>query len=133
METQHDDHIWLTVGCSSWAIREINHEYEYIALWRGYEPNIEYWGVWMPNFNYEEYCDRAVKMMEGKMNEEVENNMTLIERIRSAINEAGENGYDTNTYTDDELACDLLAYEVSVENETYEAVLKAVKEVRHHD
>jgi len=61
---QHDDHIWLNVGGSLWAIRYIKHEHQYIALWRGYSQNIEYWGVWVDQVNYQKYCDEAVSMLE---------------------------------------------------------------------
>jgi hypothetical protein len=67
------------------------------------------------------------------MNEEIEANMTLVQRVREALKAATEGDYDVSVqaYTDFDLACDLMAYETSVETETFENVLKAVKEVRY--
>ena len=59
---QHDDHIWLTVVGEGWAIRAINGNFIY--LWRGYAPFIEYSGIDMRDFNYNKYCDMAVEMLE---------------------------------------------------------------------
>lgn len=54
---QHDDHIWLTVSGSAWAIKAIR--WPTIYLWRGYEPKLEYAVVDMSEFNADAYCDRA--------------------------------------------------------------------------
>lgn len=50
---QHDDHIWLTVGGSAWAIERI--EGHYISFWRGYWPDLEYLVVDISDVDWEEY------------------------------------------------------------------------------
>jgi hypothetical protein len=50
------------IGGEMFAIRRIHKPY--IVLWRGYHPNIEYTVVDMKDFRPEEYCDKAVKMLE---------------------------------------------------------------------
>jgi hypothetical protein len=60
---QHDDHIWLTVAGSGWAIQAIIGNCIY--LWRGYWPDCEYNAIDMSDFNYEVYCNRAVETIDG--------------------------------------------------------------------
>jgi hypothetical protein len=61
-EKQQDDHIWLTVGGSSWAIQYILPPVIY--LWRGYYPNCEYSAVDISNVNWEIYYQEWCKMNE---------------------------------------------------------------------
>lgn len=60
IEEQHDDHIWLTVGGSSWAIHFM--KWPYIVLWRGYWPNWEFNFVDMTYFNPEHYHQEWLRM-----------------------------------------------------------------------
>lgn len=64
MERQHDDHIWLTVGGSAWAILTIDGPF--LMLWRGYEPDLEYCVIEMSEFNSDSYADKAVEMLYGR-------------------------------------------------------------------
>jgi hypothetical protein len=61
-EEQHDDHIWLTVGGSAWAIEWIWGNI--IGLWRGYYPNFEYSAVDISKVNWENYHKRWLEMNE---------------------------------------------------------------------
>lgn len=54
----------------------------------------------------------------------------LVLLVRQAIQAAMDGDYDVSKYTNEELAGDLIAYEYTVETESYEDVLEAVKEVR---
>lgn len=58
---QQDDHIWITVNGEAWAIRAIRGNV--LWLWRGYWPNLQYSAIEISNFDVEEYCDRAAKML----------------------------------------------------------------------
>jgi len=60
---QHDDHIWLTLQGENWAIAAIC--WPFIALWRGYDPDIEYHMVMMVDFDAEAYADAALKLLYG--------------------------------------------------------------------
>jgi hypothetical protein len=56
---QHDDHIWLTLFGTAWAIQAI--EWPVIYFWRGYAPNLEYLTVeFYPDDDFKDYCDVAV-------------------------------------------------------------------------
>lgn len=54
----------------------------------------------------------------------------LVKLVREAIQAAADNDYDISRHSDEDLAGDLAAYEYTVENETYEDILEAVKIVR---
>jgi hypothetical protein len=54
----------------------------------------------------------------------------LVLLVRQAIAAAVDNDYDVTTYSDEDLAGDLAAYEYTVEAEAYEDILEAVKIVR---
>lgn len=68
-EQQHD-HIWLTVAGDPWAIREIRRTDDHmeVHLWRGGR-NMEalaYRWIWFyPPYDWTEYCDNAVAMMDA--------------------------------------------------------------------
>lgn len=61
MSDQHDDHIWLTVCGEAWAIQAL--EWPIVFLWRGYEPNLEYFAVEISNFDADAYADKALAML----------------------------------------------------------------------
>lgn len=67
---QHDDHIWLTIGGKAWAIRSIEHHRAasvlVLHLWRGYVPCLEYISVEFVSVNWDEYCEKAVKMLNDR-------------------------------------------------------------------
>lgn len=54
----------------------------------------------------------------------------LVLLVRQAIQAAKDNDYDMSKHSDEDLAGDIAAYEVSVENEAFEDILEAVKIVR---
>ena len=54
----------------------------------------------------------------------------LVKLVRDAIAAAAENDYDMSGYSDEDLAGDLAAYEHTVETESYEDILEAVKVIR---
>lgn len=58
---------------------------------------------------------------------------TLAELVKENIDEAIANGYDLTGYTDEELAGDLIAYAIDLQDEDYYEVTKAVKEWRQHN
>jgi hypothetical protein len=60
-DEQHDNHIWLTVCGSSWAIRCIHWPIFY--LWRGYmhDGTLELASVEIPpGYDFDAYCEQAV-------------------------------------------------------------------------
>lgn len=63
-ETQYDDHIWMTVAGSAWAIRAIHRNVFY--LWRGYmdDGTLELASVDVSEVDWVAYCDKAVEMIE---------------------------------------------------------------------
>ena len=61
---QHDDHCWLCVGGSMWAIHRMR--WPLIWLWRGNWPYLEFNLVEMSNFNSESYADKAIAMMKKR-------------------------------------------------------------------
>jgi hypothetical protein len=66
-DTQHDDHIWLTVGGEPWAIRAIERCGPLVfRLWRGYFPELEYRSVEMINPDWDSYCKMAIKMLDRR-------------------------------------------------------------------
>jgi hypothetical protein len=54
----------------------------------------------------------------------------LVKLVRDAIQAAKDNDYDMSGHSDEDLAGDLMAYEYTVENESFENILAAVKVVR---
>lgn len=64
--SQHDDHIWMTIGGEAWAIRQISDNK--IFYWRGYAPFLEYTVIDVRDVNWALYCEHAVKKLE-KYNE----------------------------------------------------------------
>jgi hypothetical protein len=71
MNEQQDDHIWLTVGGSAWAIREIIRDeagvMRELLLWRGYEPDIVTMHVGVFNFDVSGYCTAAAAVIEAQL------------------------------------------------------------------
>jgi hypothetical protein len=61
-EEQQDDHIWLTVGETAWAIKSI--KWPIIILWRGYHPLLEYNIIDISRVNWEDYHKRWLEMNE---------------------------------------------------------------------
>jgi muconolactone delta-isomerase len=62
IESQHDDHIWLNVAGSSWAIKRKSGDL--IQLWRGYSPYIEYSIIDISNVNWDQYHQMWTALME---------------------------------------------------------------------
>jgi hypothetical protein len=62
MTMQHDDHIWLTVGGSAWAIQFIQPPIIY--LWRGFYPDFEFSAVDVRNVDWDLYVALCVKMLQ---------------------------------------------------------------------
>jgi hypothetical protein len=65
---QHDDHIWLTVLGSAWAIQSLSknpYGHTLFHLWRGYEPNLEYLLLTVTENHWTEYCHKAVGLLEA--------------------------------------------------------------------
>ena len=60
-EEQHDDHIWLTVNGTAWAIHSIR--WPIIYLWRGYWPSFEFNAVDMSEFDSKGYIERALPII----------------------------------------------------------------------
>lgn len=54
----------------------------------------------------------------------------LILLVRQAIQAAKDNDYDMSRHSDEDLAGDIAAYEYTVEGESFEDILEAVKIVR---
>jgi hypothetical protein len=62
-EEQHDDHCWLMVGGSMWAIEFMR--WPIIFLWRGYWPNIENSILDVSEVRWDEYISKAVSLLAG--------------------------------------------------------------------
>lgn len=57
-------------------------------------------------------------------------NPTLVALVAEAYGNAMENDYDLSTWTDEEIAGDMAAYDADIENYEYEDILEAVIEFR---
>ena len=63
-EVQHDDHIWMRVAGTAWAIERLEPGRMY--LWRGYWPNLEFASVDTQFMNWDIYCESAVQFLESE-------------------------------------------------------------------
>lgn len=61
MPEQHDDHIWLNVGGSAWAIYSLHGPVA--LLWRGYYPDFEFNAVNLAGVDWEAYAQKSLDFL----------------------------------------------------------------------
>lgn len=55
---------------------------------------------------------------------------TLTKQVREALKNAKENGYSFDGWTDNDIACDLVAYDADLETQDIEALIQVIGQVR---